>query len=856
MLATESIVDVIPIQLQSAGRSIVQGEPVRIGISLAQEQVPFCPSATVQGVSGERRTCQSRVVDRWADGSPKWILVDFHAEAAQEEYRVHFNATESPTVHTSPAMRLDESADKILVDSQAAQLAFGSGTSLLSATEHYLTDVAFNIATEQCELACKRRELEVLESGPVRSVIRQRWEFFESSDRPRLECDVEAHCFAATSLQRWTITLRNPKNAQHPGGIWDLGDPNSVLLRQATLSVRCDVDADAVRFSLQPGASRQHGQIGTWIHQASSGGENWRSSNHVDRHGEVPLPFRGFRVHDGQRETEGRRATPVVCLERDGAPLMGVAVPEFWQNFPKRIRTGASSIELELFPEEAYLHELQPGEQKSHEFWIACGDDAAEGGLLDAMRSPATPIIASEFHADSQAIPRLTPLDDEPNDGYRELIQIAVEGTNSFAAKRETVDQYGWRHYGDVWGDHEAAFSEPQPPLISHWNNQYDLVYGLGINFLRTGDARWFRLMDAMARHVRDIDIYHTDEDKSAYNHGLFWHTVHYVDAARATHRSYPAGTVGGGPCAEHAYARGLFLHYCLTGEHASRDAVIELGDWVLDMEDGRRTPFRWFSRSPTGLSSASGTPDYHGPGRGPGNACETLLTAFQASGQRKYLARVEELIHRVVHPQQDLKALNLLDAERRWYYTLFLQALGRYLEIKAELDELDDSYAYGRATLIHYATWMADHEYLYLEQPEKLEYPTETWAAQDMRKYEVFCYAADHVGGALRQRFRERAEYFFRNSVRQLIDSPTRHYCRPLALLLSNGYTHGWFSQTSPASEDPRLPRGPSLVPPRFAPFIPQKKIAKQRALALLSLSAALGISAVTIGLFYWTWH
>ena len=49
------------------------------------------------------------------------------------------------------------------------------------------------------------------------------------------------------------------------------------------------------------------------------------------------------------------------------------------------------------------------------------------------------------------------------------------------------------------------------------------------MQFLRTGDARWWRLMDDLARHVRDIDIYHTREDKAAYNGGLFWHTNHYM---------------------------------------------------------------------------------------------------------------------------------------------------------------------------------------------------------------------------------------------------------------------------------------------------------------------------------------
>ena len=76
---------------------------------------------------------------------------------------------------------------------------------------------------------------------------------------------------------------------------------------------------------------------------------------------------------------------------------------------------------------------------------------------------------------------------------------------------------------------------------MSHYNNQYDVVGGCALQFLRSGDSRWWALMRAMARHVADTDVYHTDGDKSAYNHGLFWHTYHYVDADTSTHRAYPA---------------------------------------------------------------------------------------------------------------------------------------------------------------------------------------------------------------------------------------------------------------------------------------------------------------------------
>ena len=59
--------------------------------------------------------------------------------------------------------------------------------------------------------------------------------------------------------------------------------------------------------------------------------------------------------------------------------------------------------------------------------------------------------------------------------------------------------------------------------------------------------------------------------------------------------------------------------------------------------------------------------------------------------------------------------------------------------------------YAYARAALLHYAGWMLEHEVPYFDRPEKLEYPTETWAAQEFRKANVLRLAAAHADEPLR---------------------------------------------------------------------------------------------------------
>ncbi|MBN9520247.1 hypothetical protein J0H58_17245 [bacterium] len=601
------------------------------------------------------------------------------------------------------------------------------------------------------------------------------------------------------------------------------------------------------------------------LYQDSSGGENWRGRNHVNRAGEVPLTFRGYRVNGA----DGLRATPIVLL-----PGLGITMPHFWENFPKAIEVTADSITLRLFPKQsADLHELQGGEQKTHTFAVAFGADAT-AEALEWFRTPPRVTLPPEWVAATGAVPYLTPQATDPHADYLALVGAALDGPDTFETKREAIDEYGWRHFGDIYGDHEAVYHRGPEPMVSHYNNQYDPVFGFGVQLLRSGDARWAAHMDALAAHVADIDIYHTTRDKSAYNGGLFWHTYHYAPADTATHRSYPkllrtlggpAGldpddpkaqksrhvyALGGGPGNEQNYAAGLALHYFLTGSTQSRDAAVGLAQWVIDMDDGTKTVFRWLAGGDTGLASQSRGPDYHGPGRGSGNSLAALLVGHTLTGEAKFLAKAEQLIRRVIHPADDVPARNLLDVENRWFYTMFLHALGKYLDHKAELGQPDAMYAYARASLLHYARWMAEHEVPTLSRPEVLEYPNETWAAQDVRKFEVLRLAARHAAGAERDRFRERATFFLRDSLDRLQAFPTRTLARPVVLLLSMGYTAAHMRANSGDAAPP-----PAVTPSDFGRperFVPQKVRAMKRAKLVVAAGAAGGAAAV-VALILW---
>jgi hypothetical protein len=865
-------------------------EPVTCGLPWPHGKLKDPSFLILRNERGEPVPLQTRILDLWPDNSIRWLLLDWQASVnGTARYRLEISGDRNDP--TASGIRVEQQNKQITIDTGRAEfrltvagpVAIGSnGMTLRGLQEAKDLDTCFFVhdkAGRVYEPVITKLRIE--DSGPIRACItveadlRQFWAVQPSKADQRQQkalsllgpLQASLHFFAGSSTVRYSLTIPNPQRANHRGGFWELGGKRSILLQGAFLAVNVPYGERTSRVRYSPELGYRFEECGSVaLFQGSSGGSNWQSTNHANRRGITAHRFQGYRSNNWEprKESVGLRATPIVLVEY-GALQVALAMRHFWQNFPKKMAASDKQLLLELFPHQVlglfpfeipdghgYLdyHEIQAGEQKSHEFVVAFGKDSITSDPLAWARSPLRVRADPAWYCSSGAVPYLTPEAEDPNTDYVHLVRAAIEGEDTFEKKREVVDEYGWRHFGDIYADHEAVNHKGPQPLVSHYNNQYDPLAGFALQFMRSSDWRWWSLMEELAAHVVDIDIYHTDRDKAAYNHGLFWHTVHYTDAGLSTHRSYPRapGVHGGGPGNEHNYTTGLMLHHFLTGNPQSRQAAIDLAQWVIDMDDGSKTIFRWLDRGDTGLASATVSPLYHGPGRGAGNSIQALLDGHRLTGDPKFLAKAEQLIRRCIHPADDTSARNLLDAERRWSYTVFLQALGRYLDYKAELNQVDAVYAFARAALLHYARWMADNEYPYLEKPEILEYPTETWAAQDMRKSEVFKFAAKHTTLGERERFLERSEFFFRYVTKTLAGMKTRTLARPVVILLSNGFMHAYF-QKHPDDAAPLQDQVRDFGKPDV--FVPQKARAKKRLLAMLAIAGIIGLLSLVSLLF-----
>jgi hypothetical protein len=120
-----------------------------------------------------------------------------------------------------------------------------------------------------------------------------------------------------------------------------------------------------------------------------------------------------------------------------------------------------------------------------------------------------------------------------------------------------------WNDYGDLrWGGDCGPLS----------GNHYDWVYGMLLQFLRTGRYPFLDAARVFARHEIDFDIYHTHADGNAFNYQKNWET-------RESHNS-PDNCFGGGR-PSHTWGQGYALYWLLTGDPRGKDGIDEIIEGV-----------------------------------------------------------------------------------------------------------------------------------------------------------------------------------------------------------------------------------------------------------------------------------
>jgi hypothetical protein len=800
--------DTFPIKIQENNNLTRTNRPVRLGIPFPRGKVKNLQQLELINETGEQLPFQSKITAHWDDQSFRWILIDFLTSIkANQTIQYQINITsKSHKSNTNKALGYSENEQEIVV---------ATGVASFQIDKHNFTP--FNkITTPLSDNLIKgSKTLLVDDSGEllVSTIEKIRYpqqdqdqrltiEFegvFKKSKTPFLRFKSSLTFFVGSALCELDFTLHNPDRTIHPGGFWDMGDPGSKYFKSLAISLGLPENTETFWKNLEEtNFSKLEGEK-IRLYQDSSGGENWKHHIHIDKDGESTVSFRGYQlISDDKTIKEGLRASPVFKMKTGHGHIQATII-KFWQNFPKALTRDKGNLNIELFPvtEVKCFHELQGGEQKTHAVLLNFSDQL--GAVTEYLTSLNVTLPLKHYYH-SNAMPWL-PENHQP-DPLDTIIQEGLIGESSFFSKREKADEYGWRNFGELWADHEILEHGNDETLVSHYNNQYDPIYSFAKQYLLTGDYRWLELMDDLAKHVVDIDIYHTDQDKPQLNNGLFWHTDHYLDAQTCTHRSISrkhlqidhVSQSGGGPGNEHCYTAGLLYHYLLTGNENSRESLLQISEWCDYANNGGGSfletlkifickDIKKFSRVLTGNNVFK---HLYPLTRGTGNYVNTVLDLYFLKNDLTQLKKAESIINATFSFHDDINERYLLDVENNWSYTVFLQSVAKYLYIIEKTEQTNSDYNYILKSFIYYISWLVDNEEPYLINSIKLDYPNDTWPAQDLRKIMLLKFARKYIPG---KKLEDKINYLESEIQLQLIHSEERLTTRVMALIIQNNF-------------------------------------------------------------------
>ena len=728
-----------PVRVTLTVRGMPEGRtppvPVWTGVPLPRSAVKDVGALRLLGPAGTAIPAQFDVQAKWADGSAKWVLVSFIAARArrrgdgpgQPELTYALirddKAPKAPTPNT-PVRVIPDTNDYTVI---TGPLRFLLGRQGFHGLSRVWLDVNTNGQFDHDEMIGPESEtsgivavdaagkvytsalgrpgkIEVERAGPVHAVVAFHGDLrTEGSDEPLLDYDIRVHAFAGSSLLRVVLTVRNPRPARRveDGARWVLGQGGGVMLTSLDYLQPVQLTTGLKRITLSPEPGRIIDRIPLTapmnVYQDSSGGENWFHRSHVDAENRIPLRFRGYRVRHGERPVgQGLRASPWVDVA-DSRWAVSAAMPAFWENFPKQLGVdGDGTIRIGLWPKRpGGPHEIQGGEQKTHEFWLYFRHRRGprrRGRMPLARELMPTCLVrpmvnpSAEAYAKANVVDPILPIRKGRFAVYEAAIAAAVRAGKNLFTQRETIDEYGWRNFGDTWAANERDKTMgPYTGLgvVNHYNNEYDLGFGMVLQAMRAMEADpalardWWNLGIESLWHEADIDIYHTLRDPApVYNGGMFTHTAHGVEAGRSTHRASPRDEIygllqwpwgrGGGPESGHFRNRGILLAYLLTGDRHLLAAADDIRDLVVFKVANDK-----FAQINT-------------PNRDAGNNLQILLDAFLLTGDEKYMKLCDKIAAAASFEAFTKRRRQRVTGDA-WQYCLFLKSLARLIEVKAE---------------------------------------------------------------------------------------------------------------------------------------------------------------------------
>ncbi|MEW6356027.1 MAG: hypothetical protein AB1696_06870 [Planctomycetota bacterium] len=559
-----------PVELAEEHGIARVGAPVTFGFPLAEGALFDPANARLLDPSGREIPAQFTITNFWKDDSIRWMAVTFLADLAAKSrpvYTVEFGSDVRPAdLKATVRMATDAEGMTIHTGPMQARLGFGEGGVLRCVWVDRNGDGAFTdegkildrtaAKHDDLEGATRAAVVQIVEQGPLSLLLRVEGPYAGSDFRYVMWLRFHAGSTIVDVAHRHIDASLDHEFADFRS----LAIPLPLNLRGAAAEILLPDDKGGLKSQ---GISLGKGQ-------------------------DVRLFQRDDNafVLTGPARSEGKRAPGVLALRDEIGRGVGVAVEDFWQNYPSALRASTDRIEIELWPdiskETAYAqlpeyvsfpyvgggYRFKWGMSKTHRFRI---DFGLKPGQPMAPAEPVVAVIPSAYYEKTKA---LGPMVAQRKGEFEAWDGAMARCFTAHMEIKEKVREYGFFNWGDWYGERG-----------SNWgNHEYDLPHAIFMHFARTGDRDLFRVALAGARHQADVDIVHAYPDP-AYIGGDVLHSAFHTgqwsenikDRSWSAAYAYHVMAFNG-----HTWSEGMCDAWHLTADAPVMESAQLLGEHIV----------------------------------------------------------------------------------------------------------------------------------------------------------------------------------------------------------------------------------------------------------------------------------
>lgn len=563
--------------------------PVTSGVPLAQGELRSHLQTALFDADGQEIPLQTEVLARWPDGTIRWLLLDFQVDVAAGQLQqfllrygppVHRSAMPHPPLVISRAsheypitprletgpLRIQLSADRFrLLDAIWLDL---DGDGRFSDVERMTDERSTGIVLVAADGKRHRADLSLAtwtieQHGPLRACVRIEGRHGAKDGSTMFRYIVRLHVFRGQPFLKFDYTFLN-----------DYQD--ALMAKFDAIEIVCSTKDGGDQFLLN---------------------------------GEQSKASRLYQIDDRQFQISGRASSgrapgwAAVATPRGG---LAAGVREFWQNWPKSLEVKPGELRIGLcpdFPKGQYdgrplleevkhhyylrdgVYSLKIGAARTHQVWFTFFPGEPQAGkLAEFFRAIEKPLLAQcrpEHICSTGTLGDCPPYDAKKYKGYDALLDAMFQ---KHLDDQENIRENGMLNFGDWY--HVDKFG-------GGWANQeYDTSHCFFVQYLRSGDRRYFDRARQGAEHLMDVDVLHA---VNRHIHGLdghgqpqpghIWtHSVghtggYYEGAALKAPIWYQRGLLQDDG---HVWIGGLCDDYLLTGNRRALDVARLVADRLV----------------------------------------------------------------------------------------------------------------------------------------------------------------------------------------------------------------------------------------------------------------------------------